>query len=212
MGGENDELSNATNDETVDNSAPQQAAEGSAMIRNTVLVATLLIVAVIAVTSLPAQVHTPRSWNGGLAVVQSVVPQGWGFFTRDPREPSVTPYTEGVNNEWVNAKRGPNVQPQYAFGANREGRLTEFDVEGVVSGAEGTPEWVSCGTVSELDCIAQTLESGPILASNVAGYDLRLCERIALIREDPVPLSYARFGGKPELSGMILDVDCELLS
>ena len=98
------------------------------------------------------------------------------------------------------------------FGANREGRLTEFDVEGVIAGATGTARWTECGAVSTPDCIRQGVESGLATRSAVSGYDLRLCGPIALVREEPVPLAYARLGGKPERSVLILDVDCEELS
>lgn len=205
-------VSHHTDIDTDDEQQSERSENSPSAVRTSILVAALLLVAVVAVPSLPAQVHTPRSWSDGLANIQSVVPQGWGFFTRDPREPSVTPYAQNSDGVWGAANRGPNAQAKYVFGANREGRLTEFDVEGVISGADEALEWTDCGAISASECIDQVLDTVPVSRSSVTGYDLRLCGRVALVQEEPVPLAYARGGGEPKLSAIVLNVDCESLS
>lgn len=170
--------------------------------------AVALITVTVGFVSLPSQVYAPRGWNEAIQSVQSVIPQGWAFFTRDPREATVIPFTESGGG-WVNVNRGPNAQPEYAFGMNRESRLTEFDTEGISAAAGDDVEWFECSSFDHSECIEEAEGEREPVEVSTSGWDLRLCGPVALVKEEPVPLSFGRLGGQPELSAILFDVECE---
>src|SRR2546430_6748153 len=47
--------------------------------------------------------------------LQAVVPEGWGFFTRDPREARLLPYVREAG-AWRAATEGPHGEPRDPFG------------------------------------------------------------------------------------------------
>src|SRR5438094_1471433 len=53
--------------------------------------------------------------------LQAVVPEGWGFFTRDPREARLLPYVREAG-AWRAAREGPHGEPREGFGFNRPAR------------------------------------------------------------------------------------------
>lgn len=167
----------------------------------------MVIVVAVTVTSLPSRVHFPRSWRDSLLSMQTLVPQGWAFFTRDPREAVVVPYIrEGAR--WSSANRGPNVQLRYLFGANREGRLTEFDISMVTRQAAAPFEWIPCEAPDVATCAA-VAEAAGVLDVTSTGYDLRLCGEVMLVRQEPVPLAYARLGYLPNRDVARFRVTCQ---
>ncbi|MFP2904935.1 SdpA family antimicrobial peptide system protein [Pyxidicoccus sp. 3LFB2] len=51
-----------------------------------------------------------------------VLPEGWAFFTRDPREDRMLPYVRATDGQWAWASQTPNFQPKNAFGIDRAAR------------------------------------------------------------------------------------------
>jgi hypothetical protein len=55
-------------------------------------------------------------------IVQSVLPEGWNFFTRNPRESRLYALAPDRNGQWSSAMKGPNAEPANMFGGNRMAR------------------------------------------------------------------------------------------
>src|SRR5260370_35793078 len=53
--------------------------------------------------------------------LQALIPEGWGFFTRDPREARLLPFIRQAG-AWRTANEGPNGEAWNAFGFNRAAR------------------------------------------------------------------------------------------
>src|SRR3984893_11911222 len=53
--------------------------------------------------------------------LQALIPEGWGFFTRDPREARLLPFIQQAG-AWRSASEGPNGEAWNAFGFNRAAR------------------------------------------------------------------------------------------
>src|SRR4051812_32531054 len=68
-------------------------------------------------------------------------PQGWGFFTRNPREPQIVPFLR--NGHWRSANLGPHAQFKYALGLNRRSRAQGVEM-GLLLGKLGIAEWTPC--------------------------------------------------------------------
>lgn len=196
----------ATDDQQpADSPSPDPATVRRARIATAAVV--MLVVAVTAIFSLPSRVHLPRSWQTSFSSVQSLVPQGWGFFTRNPREAAVIPYVHN-GTEWVNANRGPNAQLRYLLGLNRESRLTEFDLTQVMHNATTVLTWTPCAEPEIDSCVASATAAG-VVPVVTYGYQLRLCGDVLIIRQEPIPLAYAGLGYRPPMEAIRFHVTCQ---
>lgn len=176
-------------------------------IRMVTAVVVVLIAATTALFSLPSHIHLPRSWQTGFSSVQSLVPQGWGFFTRNPREASMIPYVyDGTT--WVNANRGPNAQLRYLLGLNRESRLTEFDIVQLLQQSATVTTWTPCAEPEVDSCVASATAAG-VVPVVTYGYQLRLCGDVLIIRQEPIPLAYAGLGYRPPMEAIRFHVTCQ---
>ncbi|WAS84895.1 MULTISPECIES: SdpA family antimicrobial peptide system protein [unclassified Corallococcus] len=54
--------------------------------------------------------------------IRLVLPEGWAFFTRDPRDERILSYLRTPGGQWVRANQTPNFQPRNAFGIDRAAR------------------------------------------------------------------------------------------
>ncbi|WP_353563168.1 SdpA family antimicrobial peptide system protein [Longimonas sp.] len=116
------------------------------------------------------------------------MPQGFAFFTRDPREPRIHLYTSN-DGEWKSASLGPYSRPSNFFGLDRKPRtqLTEYALllhrAGAILG-----EWDSCetfpGSCLRQVSVADTLEN--------TTPDPTLCGDIGFVRQEPVPWAWSQ--------------------
>lgn len=168
----------------------------------TMAVAALLAIA--AATWLPVGELLPASAQSNLRGVQQVLPQGWAFFTKSPRGDFYAAYRFD-GGEWETANRGPNAQPRWAFGLNRESRLTEFDVQTALANA-ADDWWQDCArTDTDTECLADS----PSHAVTAYGHDLRLCGDVGLVRREAVPWAYREFQKRTDGSSLRLEITCE---
>jgi antimicrobial peptide system SdpA family protein len=176
---------------------------GAHLAITSVTVAALLVVS--ALTWLPIGELLPTSTQSQLRAVQQVAPQGWAFFTKSPRGQVHFPYRSDGSDGWVAADRGPNAQLRWAFGLNRESRLTEFDVQTVLAQVDDS-WWRECSrTESDSRCLADT----PIHEVSAAGHDLRLCGEVGLVRREPVPWAYRDHLDRTDGQSLRLLVSCQ---
>lgn len=163
------------------------------------------IVVVFVLTQLvawmPASQLFSQKTRGALEVVNEFTVQGWAFFTKSPRSESVVPYRyDDESNEWKMAARGPNVQFKYAFGLNRDSRLTEFDVQLLLADVVDL-SWTSCENVAELGSCVSGIQS---TVKTVNADNFELCGDIVLVKSTAVPWAYrnTRSGMPGEVTSM----------
>lgn len=119
--------------------------------------------------------------------IRLLLPEGWAFFTRDPRDPRMLPYQRGADGQWTRASRTPNFQPHNLFGIDRGGRA-----QGVEMGLlmEQTRQ------VDRIDCEVEPtlcLERAPV------GEKIRnrspnptLCGEVGFVFQRAVPYAWSR--------------------
>lgn len=181
----------------------RQARTGlSHLLSVTVLVSVLLVGC--ALTWLPVGELLPTTVQSQVRTAQTIAPQGWAFFTKSPRGPVPTAY-RWDGGEWVSADRGPNAQPRWAFGLNRESRLTEFDVQTALAEVDES-WWLDCPRGDD-DAACLTASAARPVAS--VGHDLRLCGEIGIVRREPVPWAYREFVERSAGQALRLTVACE---
>jgi len=117
--------------------------------------------------------------------LQAIVPQGWGFFTRDPREPRLIPLVRAAGS-WQVASEGPNGEPWNAFGLNRAARAQGVEV-GLLETAIPAEAWKDCETE-----VAACLERMPatLQLSNPTPRPT-LCGEVGFARRESVPWAWA---------------------
>ena len=126
--------------------------------------------------------------------LQAVVPEGWGFFTRDPREVRLLPYVREAG-AWRAAREGPNGEPRNAFGFNRAARAQGVEM-GLLETSIPTKAWKACATE-----IAACLDriSAPVQVGNPTPAPT-LCGDVGLVHRDPLPWAWA--GSEPDETSM----------
>lgn len=143
--------------------------------------------------------------RGSLAIVSEFTIQGWAFFTKSPRGESIMPYQyDESGSEWKEAVRGPNTQLKYAFGLNRDSRLTEFDIQLLLSNLDDDL-WSSCEDVSEIEsCIADT----QVIEKTIFADNFELYGDIVLVKSVPVPWAYRNIRSGMPGEVVRINVEC----
>src|SRR5215218_8664142 len=67
------------------------------------------------------------------------IPEGWGFFTRDPREERLLLFRRTEGGAWVSASLGPAARRANFFGMNRYFRAQGIEVGLLLASVKGKP-------------------------------------------------------------------------
>lgn len=148
-----------------------------------------LCVAVVAVTvsgvtalSLPSADHLGPASKRVANVVREIMPEGWSFFTKSPRDSFVVAYDDEGNEVGT----APNAQGKWAFGLNRASRLGGIDVERVMRKLD-PEDWRRCESGLSVTTCGEGLEHQSVRVTNELN---SLCGKITLARERPVPWAF----------------------
>jgi antimicrobial peptide system SdpA family protein len=136
--------------------------------------------------------------------VVSVAPEGWAFFTRNPREPKT--YTWSVDSNGTLGSENPvDVRGFALAGLSRRSRIRGIEVGQIM---QSIPEdrWVQCrGPVEE--CGLSEAKWVPVRNTMAAG---TLCGRVVFESKPPVPWAWS--GGERPVhmpaKVAFVDIDC----
>ncbi|MCU0633356.1 MAG: SdpA family antimicrobial peptide system protein [Gemmatimonadaceae bacterium] len=118
----------------------------------------------------------------------SLLPEGWGFFTRDPREPRLMAYqVEGARRTRLLSR--PSADPHNAFGWLKQSRLVAPEAAHLVARLDDT-SWGACppgegGCVQHVDAMRSPPDT--LVNPTVAP---QLCGELLLVREAPLPFAW----------------------
>lgn len=166
------------------------------------------LVAVVAFASLPVKEHATGVTADGLRVVSEVVPQGWGFFTRDPREPITQAWVQSTSGGWQPSTRGPNASLRNAFGLDRSSRLDEYNVSQVLGKKDTDRLWTDCTGSSIRRCAQRAESKHGVQRWRVEGHDPRLCGNVLFLEVDPIPIDFAGLQYDPPTKAIRAEVSC----
>lgn len=145
-----------------------------------------------------------------ISQINRLFPQGWGFFTRNPREDSLELYAKEANGEWVSNIRGTAVSLSSVGGWNRDHRATEYDIQNLIQGVDGT--WHECSRqVTALECFddAEIFMLSPAQEKNLHSHLKTFCE-IALVRQPPIPFEYSDLNYLPIKNVIRIGTSCSM--
>jgi len=155
--------------------------------------------------ALPSNVVALRGEQPLRTFFTRLLPQGWGFFTKPPDSPEVSPFLveDGVIRH---VSRFPNSKAENLFGASREQRSQGPEMANLSHLAR---EWVTCAEVDG-DCrvaAVETLEPTPV--SSTAPVPT-LCGQVVLVETVPVPWVFREDyrGWRIDSRATLLEVEC----
>jgi len=113
-------------------------------------------------------------------------PQGWKFFTRDPREDWILAYERRENGAW-RLITTPNATLENLFGIGRRSRARGIELGRLMYGLQ-KKAWIPCESRAE-DC----LENASIAASlDNANNPNAVCGTIGIVLQQQVPWAWAK--------------------
>ena len=114
----------------------------------------------------------------------AIAPQGWGFFTRNPREPVLGVFRRR-NGVWREFSLRVG-QAKYLFGLNRRARLYSLEI-GEILPAIPLDHWHPCAEEAQ-DCLNKLpLPEAPISVPRRVPIDKALCGTLALQLSEKLP-------------------------
>lgn len=158
-----------------------------------------------------AQIHLPHNAitlpgeSRAVGTLDRMAPQGWGFFTKSPRDTELQPYLRR-GGRWTNAHLGPHGAPRNAFGLDRRSRSQGIEMALLVNEADNA-KWTDCADDTLTACLGDAGRPGTVTNTTP---EPSLCGRTAIVRQEPV-----RFAWRDLLDGThtphsltVLDVRC----
>ena len=118
--------------------------------------------------------------------ISAWLPEGWAFFTRDPREEGVRVYSRGTDGEWTNVIEAPLGAWNNAFGLNRAPRR-----QGIEQGLllTGLPQdgWTPCVSSALATCLNAAEHTVTFANPSPVA---TLCGELAVVKQKPVPFAW----------------------
>lgn len=163
-----------------------------------------IVVLTVFLVFAPSHALLNRNQSQGLSVVAELLPQGWAFFTRDPREPYVSLYQQ-QEQKWEQFNSTTVAGSEHLFGLDRSARTENYEID-VITSAIPPEEWAGC----EEEPITYCLPESPVPSMSVQahGEGLRFCGVIAVTTQEPVPWAWADLIGQMPGDYAIVNVEC----
>lgn len=131
--------------------------------------------------------HSPISLPRSARAIRAVVPEGWKFFTRDPREEHLFVWTRPPAGAWQDRGLGPSASPRHFLGLRRTARAQGAEVALLLTQVPAE-RWHTCER--EISHCLRALPSAPSITNPDA--NPTVCGEIAFVLRKPVPWAWQR--------------------
>ncbi|HEX8019992.1 SdpA family antimicrobial peptide system protein [Mucilaginibacter sp.] len=160
------------------------------------LLSWMFIIYSVLIIAMPNNAMTPYYLRHKFKVV-AFFPQGWGFFTRNPREVRNIILVKS-NGEWINDPRVRNGTLHNLFGLRREGRMAML-IYGKMLGQIANKDWNTLKDYefAKLNLSEMKYKAVPINFAKSPGLDMP--QDIIIERREIVPWAYREFENKTGL-------------
>ena len=150
--------------------------------------------------------HNPLRPPSRVRVAQSaLLPQGWGFFTRSPREPINVAYA--VRDTHLAQISFPNTSTRNLLGLSRSARAMDVELATLL-GPILRATWVECKTDPLAHSSWESLRPVKLRNWSRTRY---LCGEILIVRTPPVPWAWSSSRERIHMPSALLrlNVECE---
>lgn len=145
----------------------------------------------------------PLSFGLRRGWAEPYVPQGWAFFTRNPRFAETIALRRQPDGRWVRVIAFPYGAAGNLLGWRRKGRSQAYDLKTII-GRVPPNAWRTC-TRSRARCLDRRKPIDVVLTRRGAV----LCGRLGLAAVHPVPWGQARRSGiRPTVEYAVVHVRC----
>jgi antimicrobial peptide system SdpA family protein len=139
--------------------------------------------------------------------VAQVFRQGWGFFTRDAREDIVrTARLEA--GRWVVKEGNLTSSSENLFGLSRKSRNFDQDLAVLLESLPADRPRTPCDKVSAPGACLAPSDFATAPSLRLHSSTKSLCGSVILIRQAPIPVSFARFEASPPGAVLPVEVEC----
>lgn len=128
-------------------------------------------------------------------------PEGWGFFTRDPREPGTFLFKR-TEAGWTSASLAPSFRPATAFGLDRRARFQRGESAALLRGAPGAP-WTECRG-EPVRCLDR---AGVGATLHNQARPRTLCGTVGFVSRPPVPWAWTRSRTPVRMTAKVLKLE-----
>lgn len=119
-----------------------------------------------------------------------VLPQGWGFFTKSPRDEEFYVFSSR-QGELKNVFQGPAARVKYALGLNRHPRAQGIEFGLVLEDSKDVP-WLKC--MGEIEQCMERLRQSPLTKVKSRVQNPTFCGEIVLKMQSHVPWAWRHQG------------------
>lgn len=163
----------------------------------------------VVIASLPHSAWGSHAELFSRSTVQTALPQGWAFFTRDPQEPRLTSYVKPDGGEWELEDTGGNGSVRWWFGLDRQARLAGLEM-GVIQQAAGQDAWQECASRDPVECLEEHEENASDAPAVNDSERATLCGRVGIVSTPLPPWAWNTDEGKPQMPSEVLmaEVEC----
>lgn len=130
--------------------------------------------------------------------LRSLAPQGWAFFTKDPREHRTFALIRS-HDGWRLALVGPHAEARNLFGLDRRSRAQGVEI-GLLQGQVTRDAWSPCAGRPE-ECLEQIAAATSLRNPSP---EPSLCGTVGLVRKEPVPWAWAGVRHTVSMPGLVL--------
>ncbi len=146
----------------------------------------LLFCAFVVAEYLPANPFTPNVPADARVAVRQLVPQGWGFFTKSPRDEQIHLYRV-TGAAYADAFAGHESEARNLFGLSRRPRMQGRELGAITAHAS-----VSIACDADLQsCLNRARHSRENVVTT--GAKAQLCGEFVMTRQAPIPFAWAHF-------------------
>lgn len=132
-----------------------------------------------------------------------LAPQGWSFFTRNPREERMTLYGRDESGAWVSLVRARRGSLAIILGLDRAARAQGVEAGGLAALAR-EDAWRDCGDALPGRCARTALVAGRVVN---ASPEPSLCGAVAIINQAPVPWAWLQLGKPIHMPARVLRLE-----
>jgi len=155
-----------------------------------------------------AVVRPPLADSAGYVAV-TLLPQGWGFFTKNPREPSYNLYSIESSNAVRSVDPAVESAASNLFGLRRSPRIAQ-GVRTAIGESIPDDRWAACVSTADVgDCLREvTVEGLQTIESPVRSTVAVYCGLFLMARAEMLPWAWRESPQDREIALVLVDIQC----
>ena len=126
------------------------------------------------------------------------LPQGWAFFTRDPRSMGLSAFLKTADGMWHPSPSGKRFWP-HLMNFSRRWKLPGIEL-GIILNELPDPQWQACQD-PPVTCLEKAPSSGTV-ENTLAGP--MLCGDVGIVRQPPIPWAWSQASDETVMPSEVL--------